>query len=64
MTAQTVFLQQQGLDARVFGPAEPAASEAESYWRAVDEERRTLSAGVSRRRRLRGALSLRTFWRR
>ena len=36
-------------DARVFGPAEPAASEAESYWRAVDAERRTLSAGASRR---------------
>jgi hypothetical protein len=51
-------------DARVFGPAEPAASEADSYWRAVDEERRTLSAGAGRLRRLRGALSLRTFWRR
>ncbi len=51
-------------DARVFGPAEPDVSEAESYWRAVDAERRTLSAGASRSRRLRAALSPGTFWRR
>ncbi|MGI8645757.1 MAG: transglutaminase-like domain-containing protein [Nocardioides sp.] len=51
-------------DAQVFGPEQPAASAAARYWREVDDERRTLSAGVSRRRRLLGALSLRTFWRR
>jgi len=51
-------------DSQVFGPAQPAVSAAESFWRSVDDERRALSAGVSRRRRILGALSLRTFWRR
>jgi hypothetical protein len=48
-------------DVRVFGPAEPPAGDADSFWGAVDAERRALSASVSRVRRLRGALSLRTF---
>jgi len=51
-------------DASVFGPAQPAADVAERFWADVTAERRALSASVSRRRRLRGALSLQTFWRR
>jgi transglutaminase superfamily protein len=51
-------------DTTVFGPAQPAAREAERFWAAVDAERRALSATVSRARRLRAALSLRTFLRR
>ena len=50
-------------DLRVFGPAEPPGEEAASYWALVDAERRALSAAVSRSRRLRAALSVRTFWR-
>ncbi|GAA2128078.1 transglutaminase-like domain-containing protein [Nocardioides bigeumensis] len=49
-------------DLRVFGPAEPPGDEAASYWTLVDAERRALSSGVSRSRRLRAALSLRSFW--
>ena len=45
-------------------PGRAARRGRRSFWGAVDAERRALSASVSRLRRLRGALSLRTFWRR
>jgi hypothetical protein len=48
-------------DRHVFGPSSPAADAARSYWRDIDAERRAMSRGVGRRRRLWGALSLRTF---
>jgi hypothetical protein len=48
-------------DRHVFGPAQPADDVAASYWSVVDAERRRMSHAVSRRRRLRAALSLRTF---
>jgi hypothetical protein len=50
-------------DLRVFGPADPPGDAAASYWVLVDAERRVLSSAASRGRRVRGALSLRTFWR-
>lgn len=51
-------------DASVFGPAPPAADDAERFWAEVTSARQALSASVSRRRRVLGALSLRTFWHR
>lgn len=48
-------------DRHVFGPASPAPEAAAAYWREIDTERRSLSAGVSRRRRLLAALSLASF---
>ncbi len=48
-------------DSHVFGPRPPAPDDAAAYWQAVDAYRSTMSAGVSRVRRLRAALSLRTF---
>ncbi|WP_110182938.1 transglutaminase domain-containing protein [Nocardioides solisilvae] len=48
-------------DSHVFGPRPPAPEEAESYWRAVEEERRTMLAGLTRWQRLRAALSLASF---
>ncbi len=48
-------------DRHVFGPTPPADAVASSYWQEVDVERRAMSHGVTRRRRLRAALSLRTF---
>jgi hypothetical protein len=48
-------------DRHVFGPTSPAAEAAEAFWRAVDAERRAMSASVDRWRRLRAALDLRTF---
>jgi hypothetical protein len=51
-------------DRHVFGPAQPPETAAASYWAAVDAERHRLSREVPRLRRLRAALSLRTFRRR
>ncbi|MEO7845430.1 MAG: transglutaminase-like domain-containing protein [Nocardioides sp.] len=51
-------------DASVFGPVQPATHEADRFWVEVTSARRALSASVTRRRRLRAALSLHTFWRR
>jgi hypothetical protein len=48
-------------DRHVFGPTPPEAAAATAYWREIDAERRSLSAGVSRRRRLAAALSLTSF---
>jgi len=48
-------------DRHVFGPSSPEADAATSYWRDIDAERRAMSRDVGRRRRLLGALSLRTF---
>jgi hypothetical protein len=48
-------------DRQVFGPTSPQPDAAVAYWRRIDAERRSLSAGVSRRRRLAAALSLTTF---
>ena len=51
-------------DRHVFGPAAPDGADVEAFWAAVDLERRELSRAVTRLRRLRGALSLRSFRRR
>ena len=51
-------------DGHVFGPQVPADGEATAYWAEVDAERRRMSAAVTRRQRLRAAVSLRTFRRR
>ena len=48
-------------DRHVFGPTSPAAEAAEAFWRAVDAERRAMSASVDRWRRVRAALTVRTF---
>lgn len=48
-------------DSHVFGPAQPADADADAYWTEVDAERRSMSAGVNRRRRLRAAVNLTTF---
>jgi len=49
-------------DRHVFGPTQPPDDVASSYWLEVDVERRRMSQDVTRRRRLRAALSLRTLW--
>ena len=51
-------------DGHVFGPQVPADDEATAYWAEVDAERRAMSSAVTRRRRLRAAVSLTTFRRR
>ncbi|PPK70621.1 transglutaminase-like domain-containing protein [Actinokineospora auranticolor] len=48
-------------DATVFGPADPTDATAATYWKSVDDLRKKLGADVSRLRRLRAALSLRTL---
>ena len=48
-------------DSHVFGPRPPAAESAAAYWEDVDAYRASLSEGASRGRRIRAALSLRTF---
>ena len=48
-------------DRHVFGPRPPEAAAATSYWEDVDAYRAALSAQVTRARRVRAALSLRTF---
>lgn len=51
-------------DSYVFGPNSPGDDDVDAFWAAVDDERRVLSGAVSRRRRLLGLLSLRSFRRR
>lgn len=48
-------------DAHVFGPEPPEPHVADSFWGAVNAERRTMSSTVTRRARVRAAVSLRTF---
>jgi hypothetical protein len=48
-------------DSHVFGPRLPRPGDAETYWQQVDRERESMSASVSRWKRLRAALSLTTF---
>jgi hypothetical protein len=48
-------------DAHVFGPRPPSPDEAESFWAAVNDERRAMSSGVGRGRRLRARVSLASF---
>lgn len=48
-------------DATVFGPGEPAEGDVSTFWHEVDATRRALLAGLSRRRRLQVALSLRSL---
>lgn len=48
-------------DSHVFGPRPPVAESAAAYWQEVDSYRATMTEGVSRARRIRAALSLRTF---
>jgi hypothetical protein len=48
-------------DSNVFGPRIPRPRDAEAFWRQVDREREQMSASVSWWRRVRAALSLRTF---
>ncbi|MGH3345346.1 MAG: transglutaminase-like domain-containing protein, partial [Nocardioides sp.] len=48
-------------DSHVFGPRPPEPEAAAAYWQDVDAYRSTMSAGASRLRRVRAALSLRTF---
>lgn len=52
-------------DRAVFGPSEPSASDAMHVWRSVEELRRGLDRGLTRRQRLRARISLRslTGWR-
>jgi hypothetical protein len=51
----------QRADSHVFGPRLPRPRDAESFWEAVEAERRAMSEGVSLRRRVRAALNLTTF---
>jgi hypothetical protein len=48
-------------DSHVFGPSAPRPTQAEEYWTAVGEERRAMSAAVSRWRRWRARVSLASF---
>ena len=48
-------------DGHVFGPRPPRPSDAEAFWREVDAQRHAMSSAVSPWRRVRAALSLRTF---
>lgn len=51
-------------DRHVFGPRPPAEDAAAAYWHEVDAYRAALSSQVTRLRKLRAALSLRSFRRR
>ncbi|MEZ5193356.1 MAG: hypothetical protein R2734_13215 [Nocardioides sp.] len=48
-------------DSHVFGPTGPRPDQADTFWSDVLAERRTMSASVSRARRLRAAVSLTSF---
>jgi len=48
-------------DSHVFGPRVPRPRDAESFWQAVDAERKAMSESVSLGRRVRAALNLTTF---
>jgi hypothetical protein len=51
-------------DGLVFGPADPGDDVAAQFWALVDAERRAMSGAVSRTRRLRALVALRSFRRR
>ncbi len=48
-------------DGLVFGPAAPDLATADAFWAMVDAERRAMSSTVSRRRRWRAAVAVRSF---
>lgn len=48
-------------DAAVFGPTPPTDDVAATFWQHVDDGRKTLLAGLSRRQRWKAALSLRSL---
>jgi len=48
-------------DRAVFAPEQPTAAEGDSVWKAVDELGRQMDERLSRRGRLRAALSLRSL---
>jgi hypothetical protein len=48
-------------DAVVFGPGQPPADAAVWYWSEVEQARREISRGLTRRQRLRAAVSLRSL---
>jgi len=48
-------------DSHVFGPRIPRPRDAESFWLAIDAERKKMSDGVGLGRRIRAALNLTTF---
>jgi hypothetical protein len=48
-------------DANIFGPITPSAEAAADYWSLVDATRRTMTGSLSRWRRIRTALSLRSL---
>lgn len=50
-----------GADAAIFGPGTPTSSDVETYWAHVDVSINRLKKASSRWRRLRGAISLRSF---
>jgi hypothetical protein len=50
-----------GADRAVFAPTLPDASEADKVWRSVDELRRSLDTGLTRRQRIVARVSLRSL---
>jgi hypothetical protein len=50
-------------DRVVFAPVEPSDAEADAVWTTVDEIRDDLRTGLTRRQRLRAAVSLRSLGR-
>jgi hypothetical protein len=48
-------------DAVVFGPGQPSVDAAEWYWSEIERARREISRGLTRRQRLRAAVSLRSL---
>jgi hypothetical protein len=48
-------------DAAVYGPGDPSAEHARSYWREIDAARRELTRGSDPRTRLRAAFDIRTL---
>jgi hypothetical protein len=48
-------------DQAVFGPIAPVQADSDSFWALVDSEREALGQDATRRKRLRAALSLRSF---
>lgn len=51
-------------DGHVFGPTGPTDEEAAAYWEEIERARADLSRRHDRWQRIKGALSLQTFWRR
>ena len=48
-------------DGFVFGPSAPEAASAATYWKSIDDERRSMSLEVGRWQRVRAAISLRSL---